>query len=181
MGALLCALACAGCRQQMDNQPHHEPLEYSEFFPDGRSSRHPPAGTVAQGHLNNDEHLYQGLIDGKVAETFPFEVTREVLDRGQERFNIFCAPCHDVTGSGRGMIVQRGFPPPPTYHQPRLREAPPGHYFDVITNGFGAMYSHADRVPPHDRWAMIAYIRALQLARSATPGDVPQEHRAELE
>jgi hypothetical protein len=113
-------------------------------------------------------------------ETFPFPITRQVLERGRDRYNIYCTPCHDYTGSGRGMIVQRGFPPPPSYPIERLRQAPVGHFFDVITNGYGAMYSYKARIPPADRWAIVAYIRALQMSQHATLEDVPPEERAKL-
>jgi mono/diheme cytochrome c family protein len=138
-------------------------------------------GTVARGQLRLDDHLYTGKVDGKLVATFPFPITHADLERGRDRYNIYCAPCHDSTGHGRGMIVLRGFPPPPSYHIPRLREAPVGHFFDVITNGLGNMYSYASRVSPEDRWRIIAYIRALQLSQSATLAEVPAAQRAELE
>lgn len=149
----------------MRNQPRYEPYEESNFFADGRSSRTPVEGTVAQGHLKEDELLHTGKIDGKLANVFPFAVSDSVMKRGQERFNIYCSPCHDMTGSGNGMVVKRGFKQPPSFHIDRLREAPAGYYFDVITNGFGKMYPYADRVSVEDRWAITAYIRALQLSQ----------------
>jgi mono/diheme cytochrome c family protein len=168
------------CRQDMHDQPRHEPLEGSAFFQDGRASRPLVEGTVAREHLRLDDHFYTGKVGGEVVKTFPFAMTKDVLARGQERYNIYCSPCHDQMGTGQGMIVQRGFRAPPSYHIDRLREAPVGYFFDVITNGFGAMYSYADRISPQDRWAIIAYIRALQLSQNATLDDAPTEKRQEL-
>jgi mono/diheme cytochrome c family protein len=174
-----CVLTTA-CRQDMHDQPRYEPLERSNFFSDQRAARPAIAGTVARGQLNLDEHLHTGKINGALAATFPFPITKDVLQRGQERFNIFCSPCHGRVGDGRGMIVQRGFRQPPSFHIQRLRESPPGFYFDVITNGFGAMYSYASRVPVEDRWAIAAYIHALQLSQNATLEDVPAEKQRQL-
>jgi mono/diheme cytochrome c family protein len=174
------ALAAVGCRRDMQVEPRYDPLAPSTFFGDGRSARPEVPDTVARGHLRLDEQFFTGKVNGVPADTFPFPVTRQVLERGRERFNIYCTPCHDYTGSGNGMIVQRGFPPPPSYHIDRLRQAPVGHFVDVITNGYGAMYSYADRVPPRDRWAIAAYIRALQMSQHATMDDVPSQERAKL-
>ena len=174
------ALAAGGCRSDMQVQPRYDPLAPSTFFDDGRSVRPEVPDTVARGHLRIDQHFYTGKVNGAPVETFPFPITRQVLDRGRDRYNIYCTPCHDYTGSGRGMIVQRGFPPPPSYHIERLRQAPVGHFFDVITNGYGAMYSYAARVTPADRWAIVAYVRALQMSQHATLEDVPPEERARL-
>lgn len=165
----------------MHVQPKYKPYEPSSFFDDGRSERPVVPGTVARGHLEIDEHLYQGKINGALAETFPFPITRQDLERGRERYNIYCAPCHDYVGSGHGMIVQRGFPPPPSYHIDRLRQAPVGHFFDVMTNGYGAMYSYASRVTPEDRWRIAAYIRALQLSQKASLADAPQAEQRQLQ
>jgi len=167
-------LVQSNCRQDMHDQPKYESLETSEFFEDGSASRLPPEGTVARGHLRDDELLYTGKENGEIAQVFPYPVTREMLTRGQQRYNIFCSPCHDRVGTGRGIIVQRGLKQPPSFHIVRLREAAPGHFFDVITNGYGVMYSYASRVPVHDRWAIIAYIRALQLSHNASFGDVSE-------
>ena len=164
----------------MHVQPRYNPLDGSQFFDDGRSARPEVPGTVARGHLRIDKHFYDGKVDGKEAETFPFPITRAVLERGRERYNVYCSPCHGLTGEGRGMIVQRGFPPPPSYHIDRLRQAPPGHFYSVITNGFGAMYSHAARITPEDRWAIAAYVRALQMSQHATVADAPERERAKL-
>jgi mono/diheme cytochrome c family protein len=176
----LCVVATTACRQDMHDQPRFEPLEGTTFFQDGRASRPLVEGTVARDHLRIDEHLYTGKVGGELAKTFPFAIDKNVLERGQERYNIYCSPCHDKAGTGQGMIVQRGFRPPPSYHIDRLREAPPGYFFDVITNGFGAMYSYADRISPQDRWAIIAYLRVLQLSQNATLDDAPPEQRSQL-
>jgi cbb3-type cytochrome c oxidase subunit III len=182
LGALLAlgAALLTGCRLDMHVQPRYNPLDPSKFFEDGRSARPAVPGTVARGHLRTNEPLYAGKVNGVLAETFPFPITRQVLERGRERYNIFCSPCHDYVGTGHGMIVQRGFQPPPSYHNDRLRKAPIGHFFDVITNGYGAMHSYAARVPPEDRWAIISYIRALQLSQQAALRDVPDKERDEL-
>ncbi len=136
--------------------------------------------TVARGHLNADEVFYTGKVGTNLVETFPFPITREVLQRGRERFDIYCSPCHGRTGNGNGMIVQRGFPPPPSYHIDRLRQAPVGHFFDVMTQGYGIMYSYAERVEPADRWAIAAYIRALQKSHDGRLQDVPSDAQAQL-
>lgn len=177
---LLGLLVITGCRQDMHDQPRYEPLEASTFFKDGRASRPQVPGTVARGQLKIDEHLYSGKIAGKPVDAFPFPITKDILARGQERYNIFCAPCHARIGDGSGMIVQRGMRQPPSFHTQRLREAPAGYYFDVITNGFGTMYSYADRVTVNDRWAIVAYLRALQLSQNATLEDVPASQRQQL-
>jgi len=182
--ALCCLLPTAycllflGCRQDMHDQPKYQPLEASKFFDDGRASRPLVEGTVPRS---------ASILDGPAGRTnpaeddfFPFPITAEVLARGQERFNISCAPCHGRLGDGNGMIVQRGFRRPPSYHDARLRDAPVGHFYDVITNGFGAMSSYADQVTPRDRWAIVAYIRALQLSQNAALADLPPEERQKL-
>ena len=181
---LVIALACvtlAGCRQDMHDAPRYEPLEASTFFADGRSARMLVPNTVPRGYLREDELLYTGRVAGQLADVFPTPVTAEVMARGQQRFNVFCAPCHGRTGVGDGMIVQRGFRRPPSYHEQRLRDAPAGYFFDVMTNGFGAMQDYAAQIPVTDRWAIAAYIRALQLSRAATVDDVPADRRSELE
>ena len=176
----LSALAVIGCRQGMYDQARTKPLRPSSFFADGRSSRPLVDDTVPRGELRDDELLYTGRENGSLATRFPFPVTKAVIDRGHERFDIYCAACHDRVGNGNGMIVQRGFPRPPSYHSARLREAPVGHFFDVMTNGFGMMYPYADRITPRDRWAIIAYIRVLQRSQNARLADVPPEKRKEL-
>jgi mono/diheme cytochrome c family protein len=178
---LLAAAVLAGCRQDMHDQPKFIPLRPSTFFADGRSERPLIDGTVARGHLNDDTALYTGMgPDGKPLDTFPFAVTKDVVERGQDRFNVYCSPCHDRTGSGEGMIVKRGYRQPPSYHTDRLRQAPNGHFYDVITNGFGAMQDYAAQIAPRDRWAIVAYIRALQLSQNATTADVPAAERGQL-
>ena len=174
-------VAAAGCRQDMHDQPKYIPLRESAFFGDDRSARPIIEGTVARGHLREDTLFYTGKVAGKDAEAFPIPITAPVLARGRERFDIYCAPCHGRTGGGDGMVVRRGFRRPPTFHQDRLRDAPVGHFFDVITNGFGAMPDYAEQVRSEDRWAIIAYVRALQLSEHATTADVPPDHRGDLE
>jgi len=180
---LLTATVAAGtaCRVDMHVQPRYDPYQPSTFFADGRSERPMVPGTVAHGMLRTDELRYTGSVNGVVANEFPFPITRADLARGQERFNIYCTPCHDYTGSGHGMLPQRGFQQPPSYHLQRLRDAPVGHFFQVITNGYGAMYSYADRVAPDDRWRIAAYIRALQLSQHAALADVPASEREKLQ
>jgi cytochrome c553 len=171
---VLAALASVACRQDMQDQPKYIPLRPSDFFGDGRSERPLIEGTVARGHLDDDVALYTGKgPDGKFIDTFPFPVTKDVLERGQQRFNIYCSPCHGETGDGQGMIVQRGLKRPPSYHNERLRKQPIGYFFDVMTNGFGVMLDYSQQVSPQDRWAIAAYIRALQLSQGATRADVP--------
>lgn len=175
-----CFVLMAGCRQDMHDQPKFKPYRANPFFVDGRSARPLVEGTVARDDLQEDEHLYKGRENGEAAKTFPFPVTQEILARGQERFNIYCSPCHGPLGNGEGMIVQRGLKHPPSFHIDRLRDAPPGYFFTVISNGFGVMYDYADRIPVKDRWAIIAYIRALQLSQHATLEDVPADQRQQL-
>jgi mono/diheme cytochrome c family protein len=177
------ALACfaVACRQDMHDAPRYEPLEASEFFASGGSARLLVANTVPRGHLREDELLYTGKVSGQFANMFPIAVTADVMARGQERFNVFCSPCHGRTGVGNGMIVQRGFRRPPSFHEQRLRDAPAGYFYDVMTNGFGAMQDYAAQVPVTDRWAIAAYIRALQLSQGATVTDVPADRRSDLD
>ena len=168
----------------MHDAPRYDPLEASTVFPKGSSAQPLVAGTVSReyhvpnmqdlGGLREDEHLYTGKVNGELATTFPFPITKADLDRGQERFNIYCSPCHGRTGEGNGMVVQRGYRQPPSYHIDRLRQAPPGHFFDVMTNGFGAMPDYRAQVVVEDRWRIAAYVRALQLSHHATAADVPQ-------
>ena len=161
------------CRNDMHVQPKILPLRKSDFYVDGRGSRTPPEGTVARGQLREDTYLHTGLIDGKPGDTMPFPATREVLERGRERFDIYCAPCHSRLGDGNGMIVQRGFRRPPSFHEPRLRQAVLGHFFDVMSNGFGVMPDYAAQVNPRDRWAIAAYIRVLQFSQNAPASALP--------
>lgn len=175
------ALLLAGCRQDMHNQPRVKPFAASSFFADGRSARPPVEGTVPRGSLGMDPRIRTGMAGREVLSEFPLPVTRRLIERGQERFNIFCSPCHARTGEGNGMIVQRGYRQPPSLHTARLRQAPVGHFFDVVTNGFGAMPSYASRVPVEDRWAIIAFVRALQASRQGTIADVPEDRRGSLQ
>lgn len=183
LAAVALLLACAGCRLDMHVQPRYNPYDPSDFFGDGQSARLPVEGTVPRGDLTlgPEELLYTGKINGQPAESFPFPVTREVLDRGQERFNIYCSPCHGLSGDGDGMIVQRGFRRPPSLHEDRLKTAPAGHFFDVITNGQGVMYPYNYRVPARDRWAIVAYIRVLQFSRQVPVADLPEDARKKLQ
>jgi hypothetical protein len=180
IGLAAFALLFGGCRMDMHQQPKYLPYEPTTFFDDGRSERPVVPGTVARGHLHLDELLYTGKENGTLSDKFPFPITRQDLERGRQRFNIYCTPCHDYTGSGQGIVVQRGFPPPPSFHQDRLRQAPVGHFFDVMTNGYGSMYSYASRVEPEDRWRIAAYIRVLQLSQHASEQDVPPSQRSQL-
>ena len=181
VAALVVCAALVGCQQQMAEQPRCGPLEPSAFFTNGRCAQQPVEGTVARGALHLDEHLYAGKIDGQLANALPFPLTRQLLERGQQRFDIYCTPCHDHLGSGQGMIVRRGFSPPPSLHLERLRLAPVGHFFDVISHGFGAMPKYSTQISTQDRWAIAAYIRALQLSQHATLADVPDEVRQRLQ
>lgn len=169
-----------GCRQDMHDQPKFVPLRESGFYGDRRSARPLVEGTVARGHLDDDEQLYAGKVNGQDSAEFPFPVTPAVMARGRERYDVFCAPCHDRTGRGNGMIVKRGYRQPPSFHVDRLRQSPPGHFFDVMTNGFGAMPDYRAQVPARDRWAITAYIRALQASQHATLDAVPPEERNNL-
>ena len=177
LGLVLFLLAAAAaCRQDMHDQPKYIPLRPSDFFADGRSARPLVAGTVARGHLDDDRLFYTGQgPDGKPSNDFPAPVTKEMIERGQNRFNIYCTPCHGRVGNGDGMIVRRGYRKPPSYHIDRLRQVPNGYIFDVITNGFGAMQDYSAQVQPQDRWAIVAYIRALQLSQNAPLSDVPDD------
>lgn len=165
----------SACRQDMADQPAYRPLQPSDFFADGQASRPLIQGTVARGQLRDDVHLYTGKKDGQLVTTFPFVVDKEVVKRGQERFNIYCAPCHGQTGAGNGMIVQRGFKKAASYYDKEVREKPVGHYYDVITNGFGAMAGYSAQVNVRDRWAIIAYIRALQESQNGSADPLPIE------
>jgi mono/diheme cytochrome c family protein len=178
--AALVLFTCAACRQDMHDQPKLTAYKPSEFFADQRSARPAIEGTVAQGHLNEDELLYTGRVGGQPATTFPFAADEALMRRGRERYDIFCTPCHGLTGEGDGMVVQRGYRRPPSFHSDRLRQAPPGHVYDVITNGFGAMPDYAAQIPVRDRWAIAAYMRALQLSQNATAADLSPEAQGRL-
>jgi mono/diheme cytochrome c family protein len=177
---LFVASSIGGCRQQMADQPYARPLQPHNFFEDGMASRPLEPGTVARDSMAADDVVSTGKVEGKPADALPIPVTRGLLQRGQERYNIYCSPCHDRVGSGQGMIVQRGFRRAQSFHQQRLREAPPGYYFEVISRGFGPMPSYAAQIKPSDRWAIIAYIRALQLSRHASLAELPAADREKL-
>jgi mono/diheme cytochrome c family protein len=170
---LLAGVLVSGCRQDMHDAPRYDPLEVSSVLPKGSSAQPLVAGTVPRGFLREDEHLNLAKVNGAVATTFPFAMTRADLDRGEERYNIFCAPCHGATGEGDGMVVQRGFKKPPSYHTAVLRDAPVGHFFNVMTAGFGVMQDYSAQVTVEDRWRIAAYIRALQLSQHAAAADIP--------
>jgi mono/diheme cytochrome c family protein len=164
----------SGCRLDMQVQPKQNPLSRSDFFTDQRSERPLVDGTVARGQLHEDTYFYTGKIGSNPGDYMPFPVTKEVLDRGRERYNIYCAPCHSRVGDGNGFVPSRGFArKPPSYHIERLQKAPLGYFYDVITEGFGIMSDYASQIPPRDRWEIVAYIRALQLSQNATRADVP--------
>lgn len=181
MAVILLVAGGAACRQDMHDQPRYKPLHGSDFFGDGRSERPIVEGTVARGHLDDDELLYTGKQGGRFSAEFPFPVDAKVMQRGRERFQIFCTPCHGATGRGDGMVVRRGFKRPPPYTTDVLLKQPAGYFFDVITNGFGAMPDYRAQIPARDRWAIVAYVRALQLSEHATLADVPEPERTGLE
>lgn len=174
-------LALAGCRNDMHDQPRYKPLAASEFFSDHRAARPVIDDTVARGHLRIDEARYTGKIEGNDIDQFPIPIAKADIERGQTRFNIYCTPCHGYLGDGNGMVVLRGYRQAASYYTDKLVKAPVGHFFDVITNGFGAMPSYASRITPDDRWRIIAYIRALQLSESAKIADVPDDQRPNLQ
>lgn len=179
--AACAVLSGAACRQDMHDQPKAKPQSKSSFFVDGRTGRLPVEGTVARGDLREDDHLYRGKVNGQFATTFPFKIDAAIMERGRERYTIYCAPCHGQTGLGNGMVIQRGFKvPAANHHLERLRNAPVGYWFDVITNGFGVMFGYSAQISVHDRWAIIAYVRALQLSRHATIDDIPEAQREAL-
>jgi mono/diheme cytochrome c family protein len=164
----------------MDVEPKYRPLAASDFFPDGQSARPAVEGTVARGESHTDTLRYEGIVDGTWADSFPFPVSAQVMRRGRERFDIFCAPCHGRLGDGQGVVVRRGLRGPVSFHEPRFLRYPAGYFFAVITRGRGAMYPYASRIPVDDRWAIIAYIRALQLSQNASARDVPAGQMARL-
>src|SRR5271156_4196044 len=172
-------IGLAGCgntlRQDMANQPRQNPLSPADFFPDGRSERPVVENTVVRGAVADD-----ALFVPKDSNAFPLQVNIELLERGRERYAIFCSPCHGLQGDGNGMVALRGMKHPPSYHIVRLRDAPNGYFYDVISNGFGQMYSYGAQIPPRDRWAIVAYVRALQLSRDAHVAELPAELRQKL-
>ena len=178
-GTVALVFFIAGCqylRQDMATQPKNKPLSPSDFFEDGRSERPLIENTVAHGSLANDE-----LFVPKDSNAFPLPVNQQLLERGEDRYKIFCTPCHGLQGDGNGMVAVRGMKHPPSYHQDRLRQVPNGYMYDVVINGFGAMYGYSAQIPPRDRWAIIAYVRALQLSRNAKAADLPAELREKLD
>jgi mono/diheme cytochrome c family protein len=178
VGALL--LVAAGCRQDMHNQPKAIPLRESVFFKNASTARPLVEGTVARGTLQDDAAFFTGKNGAVELDALPFPLTAEVLDRGEQRFNIYCTPCHGLSGEGDGMIVRRGYRQPPSYHIDRLRQAPLGHFYDTITNGFGAMPDYRAQIAPRDRWAIAAYVRALQLSQHASAAELSPEERQKL-
>jgi mono/diheme cytochrome c family protein len=180
-GVAAMLMTTLACRQDMHDQPKFIPLRESTFFGDARSARALVPGTVARGQLHDDALFETGKVENADATIFPFPVDAQVLARGRERFDIFCAPCHGRTGIGDGMVVRRGYRRPPSYHDDRLRNAPVGHFIDVMANGFGAMPDYADQIGARDRWAIAAYIRALQLSEHAALADVPEGERGKLQ
>lgn len=175
------SMTVCGCRRDMQDQPKCLPLQASAFFVDGRSSRPIPPNTIARGHLNDNDSFHTGANGGTFLNVVPMTITKTMLDRGQQRFDIYCSPCHGALGDGDGMIAKRGFKIPANFHTDRLRQAPPGYLYQVISNGYGAMPDYANQIPHvEDRWAIVAYIRALQLSRNATVADIPSEERSKL-
>ena len=174
LSAMVAMALLSSCRIDMHVQPKQNPLSRSDFYPDQRSARPLVEGTVARGQLQADQYFYTGKIGNNPGDSMPFPVTKQVLERGRERYDIFCAPCHSRLGDGEGFVPSRGFSRrPPSYHIPRLEKAPLGYFFDVMTNGYGVMPDYASQIPPDDRWRIVAYIRALQLSQNATVNDVP--------
>jgi mono/diheme cytochrome c family protein len=180
LAVALAAAAVTGCRQDMHDAPRIEAYEANPFFADGRGSRTPPTGTVARGWLRQDEVLYTGRANGELVSEFPFPISAPDMARGRERYTIYCSPCHGILGDGQGMVVQRGLRRAASYHQDRLRDEKVGYFYDVITNGFGAMQGYAEQIPARDRWLIVAYVRALQLSQHATMAEVPREEQGAL-
>lgn len=182
-GILLAAGMLAGCRQDMHDTPRFEAYEKNDFFADKRAMRPLVEGTVARGMLHDNDAFYTGRQDGQIAIVLPANVTVDaaLLDRGQTRFNVYCAPCHSPLGDGNGMVVQRGYKKPTSFHDPRLRNERIGYFFDVMTNGFGQMPDYKAQIAPQDRWAIAVYMRALQLSQGATVDDVPADRHGELD
>jgi mono/diheme cytochrome c family protein len=178
---LLVVVVFTGCRAEMHNQPKRGAYKESAFFADRSSARPLPEGVVARGFARTNTALFEGLRGTNLVDEMPIQITRAVLERGRERFDIYCSVCHGLNGEGGGMIVQRGFPKPPSFDEERLRAAPIGHFYRVMTYGYGVMFSYANRVDPEDRWAIAAYIRALQLRNGMTVSELPAEARAKLE
>jgi len=181
IGLFFCVGFMTSCRLDMRDQPRYEPLEESTFFADQSSARPRVADTVARGQLHTDDQLYTGRVNGQVADSFPFTVTTEILQRGQQRYDIFCTPCHGLLGDGKGIVTEYGMPAPTSFHDPDLRAETAGYYFTIITNGTRVMPSYAARIHPADRWAIIAYIRALQLSQNAEASQLAADELPQLE
>ena len=181
LAAILFLGAVTGCRQEMYDQPKYKNLRGSDFFADGRQARPLPDGTVARGFLRTDSRVFEGRAGGALVTEFPLQIDAALLARGQERYNIYCSPCHDRSGYGAGMVVRRGYRAPPSFHIDRLRDAPVGHIYDVISRGFGAMPDYAAQIDVNDRWAIVAYVRALQLSQNAPLATLAPGERARLE
>ncbi len=182
LAAAFLALVCSGCREDMQKQPKYTPLGRSGYFPDGRAARPIPAGTISTDQTAFDPALTTGSVNGAFVTTIPMPVTEDLLERGRERFNIYCSPCHGRTGDGEGMIAHRGFKDPANLNGQHVRNAPPGYIYSVIKNGYGAMADYSYQIKSvRDRWAIVAYIRALELSRGATLADAPPRERAKLE
>ena len=179
--ALAASLALSACGRNMYDQPKAETYEASPFFADGTSARPLPEGTISRERGAIDPVYLTGMGDGGFVSELPIEVSEGLLRRGQERYDVFCSVCHNYNGDGNGMIVQKGFVQPASFHEQRLLDSPAGYYYNAITNGFGRMYSYASRIPVEDRWAIVAYVRALQLSQNATLDDVPAEILEELD
>lgn len=177
---VIALFSTAACRRDMQDQPKYKPLGESRFFADGRDSRPIPPGTIARDELADTDPIHTGATNGAFLETIPLPVNAALLQRGRDRFNIYCSPCHGQTGNGYGMVRQRGFWIPANLHTDRLRSVPPGYIYQVIKNGYGAMPDHGDQIPVNDRWAIVAYLRALQLSRDANISDVPPELHQQL-
>jgi len=181
--ALIAMLALGGCRlpQMMADQPQHDPLEKSAVFPDGNSSRPIVEGTVPRDAGDPSSVLLTGKEGEAFVDTFPLALSPELMARGHERYDIYCSPCHGLAGYGDGMIVARGYRQPPSFHTDQLRSRPNGYLYDVITNGFASMPPYKAQIKPEDRWAIVAYVRALQVSQNASLADVPQDERAKLD
>jgi len=179
---VLLALGVSACRQDMHDAPRYEAYEANSFYADGRASRETPGGTVARGWERADDLFYTGRDSaGEPSEQIPMPVTAQDMQRGRDRYNVYCTPCHGILGDGQGMVVQRGLKRAATYHDERLRGVKVGYLYDVVTNGFGAMQGYAEQIPARDRWLIVAYVRALQLSQHAQVAEVPSDKRAELD
>jgi len=179
---VLLVLGVSACRQDMHDAPRYEAYEANSFYADGRASRETPDGTVARGWERADDLFYTGRDSaGEPSEQIPMPVTAQDMQRGRDRYNVYCTPCHGILGDGQGMVVQRGLKRAATYHDERLRGVKVGYLYDVVTNGFGAMQGYAEQIPARDRWLIVAYVRALQLSQHAQVAEVPSDKRAEFD